>query len=79
MMTIDLGRGRMKLVIRNYWRGNNILCSTVEYFKSGHNSIRQMKDKLQTGFEKYIIGQTLDGKGLIFDQGLFYSVVTEED
>jgi hypothetical protein len=69
----------MKLIIKNYWRGNNILCSTVEYFKGGHNSTRQMKNKLQTGFKNYIIGETLDGKGLIFDQGLFYSVVIEEE
>jgi hypothetical protein len=69
----------MKLIIKNYWRGNNILCSTVEYFRGGHNSARQMKTKLQTGFKNYIIGETLDRKGLIFDQGLFYSVVTEEE
>ena len=55
------------------------MCSTVEYFRGGHNSARQMKTKLQTGFKNYIIGETLDRKGLIFDQGLFYSVVTEEE
>lgn len=69
----------MKLIIKNYWRANNILCSTVEYFKNGHNSASQVKTKLQIGFKNYIIGETLDGKGLIFDQGSFYSVVTEEE
>jgi hypothetical protein len=69
----------MKLIIKNYWRGNNILCSTVEYFRGGRNSSVQMKNKLQTGFKKYIIGETLDRRGLIFDQGLYYSVVTEEE